>query len=178
MPSSSPPRDALETLTHVVRSERAALARVAQREGVDQEDGIECVQDALCTFLDMLPRGQAPAEPAEWGFFLAGIVRNAARNRRRLHAVARPHAELGADARAADDGVDELVIRAEEHVRLRACVVELCEIQRAVVTLRLLDEQPGEDVAGALGISRGYVDVLTHRAKAALRACMLRNEAS
>lgn len=166
--------DGLEALTRVVRSERAALARVAQREGVSQEDAIECVQDALCTFLDLHHRGQIPAEPAEWGFFLAGIVKNAARNRRRRHAIARPHEEIGADAQSAERGLDELVIRAEEHVRLRACVVELCEIQRAVVTLRLLDEQAGEDVAGALGISRGYVDVLTHRAKAALRACMLR----
>ena len=38
--------------------------------------------------------------------------------------------------------------------------------------LRLLEEQPGEDVAASLGISRGYVDVLLHRAKASLRVCM------
>jgi len=56
--------------------------------------------------------------------------------------------------------------------RLRACVSELCEIQRAVVTLRMLDERPGEDVAMVLGISRGHVAVLLHRAKRALRACM------
>ena len=177
MPSCSPPEDGLTALTRVVRSERAALARVAQREGVDREDAIECVQDALCTFLDLHQRGEAPKDRAEWGFLLAGIVKNAARNRRRRHAIARPHEEIGAHEPSAEDDVDELVIRAEEHVRLRACVVELCGIQRAVVTLRLLDEQPGEDVAGALGISRGYVDVLTHRAKAALRACMLRADA-
>jgi RNA polymerase sigma-70 factor (ECF subfamily) len=176
VPSCSPPQeDGLEALTRVVRSERAALARIAQREGVNEEDAVECVQDALCTFLDLHHRGEVPADPAEWGFFLAGVVKNAARNRRRRHAVARPHEEVGADAPSAERDVDELVILAEEHVRLRACVVELCEIQRAVVTLRLLDEQAGEDVAGALGISRGYVDVLTHRAKAALRACMLRD---
>ncbi len=43
--------------------------------------------------------------------------------------------------------------------------------------LRLLEEHAGEDVAQALGISRGYVDVLAHRAKASLKTCMMRHEA-
>jgi RNA polymerase sigma-70 factor (ECF subfamily) len=41
------------------------------------------------------------------------------------------------------------------------------------VTLRLVEERDGEDVASALGISRGYVDVLLHRAKGSLFACMM-----
>ena len=61
---------------------------------------------------------------------------------------------------------------AEAHVRLRACVNELCDTQRAVVTLRMLEERPGEDVARALGIQAGHVAVLLHRAKTQLRACM------
>jgi RNA polymerase sigma-70 factor (ECF subfamily) len=67
---------------------------------------------------------------------------------------------------------DSLIERAEDHVRLQACVEDLCEIQRSVVTLRLLEERPGEDVARALGITPGHVAVLLHRAKAALRVCM------
>ena len=66
----------------------------------------------------------------------------------------------------------ELVERAEDYLRLRTCVAELCSIQRAVVTLRLLEERSGEDVANCLGLARGYVDVLVHRAKAALQASM------
>ena len=45
-------------------------------------------------------------------------------------------------------------------------------MQRAVVTLRMLDEIDGEDVAGALGITPGHVAVLLHRAKANLLTCM------
>jgi RNA polymerase sigma-70 factor (ECF subfamily) len=41
-----------------------------------------------------------------------------------------------------------------------------------VVTLRLLEERPGEDVAQALGVSSNHVAVLLHRAKSALRVCM------
>ncbi len=52
------------------------------------------------------------------------------------------------------------------------CVTELCGVQRAVVTLRLLEERSGEDVAESLGLTRGHVDVLVHRAKQALRVCM------
>jgi RNA polymerase sigma-70 factor (ECF subfamily) len=74
-------------------------------------------------------------------------------------------------------GLDRAAIsRAEDHVRLRACVDRLCDTQKAVVTWRLLDEQPGENVAEALGISRGYVDVLLHRAKIQLRACLTDDE--
>jgi RNA polymerase sigma-70 factor (ECF subfamily) len=102
------------------------------------------------------------------------MVRNAARNRRRRHFLSRPHVDLDAHPEAGGEvpATDEVIARAEEHVRLRACVAELCEIQKAVVTLRMLEEQPGEDVASALGITAGHVAVLLHRAKVSLRACM------
>ena len=68
---------------------------------------------------------------------------------------------------------EELLSKVEETVRLRACVAELCEIQRAVVSLRLLEERPGEDVAALLGVSKNHVAVLLYRAKSALRECMI-----
>ena len=48
----------------------------------------------------------------------------------------------------------------------------VCEIQKAVVTLRMLGGAAERDVARALGISQGHVAVLLHRAKASLRACI------
>ncbi len=165
--------DLLDRLSDLVRTERSALAAQARAEGATPEDAVDCVQEGLCTLLTAARQGTLPAASAEWGAVLATMVRNAARNRRRRHFRALPHEELDAHPVAgADLPADEVVARAEEHVRLRACVEELCEIQRAVVTLRLLEEQPGEDVAEALGISAGYVAVLLHRAKRALRACM------
>ena len=68
---------------------------------------------------------------------------------------------------------DDLLARAEEHVRLRACVAELCDVQRAVVTLRRLEELPGEDVGRTLGISPKHVARWLLRAKSALRACLV-----
>ena len=119
------------------------------------------------------PRFSRP--PPEWPFVLSTMTRNAARNRRRRADRARPHLDVvDVPLLASDVSADVALAKAETHVRLRACIAELCEVQRAVVMLRLLDEQPGEDVALTLGISRGYVDVLAHRAKASLRTCMTR----
>lgn len=175
----APPEDALERLSLLAQSQRGSLAAVARQEGLSPEEAIDCVQESLCTLLDLVQTGQV-AEDAEPGPVLVTIVRNAARNQRRRHFRARPHVEIGA-TELADDSVvlqEELLSRAEDTVRLRACVAELCEIQRAVVTLRLLEERPGEDVAELLGVSKNHVAVLLYRAKSALRECMSGGEAN
>jgi RNA polymerase sigma-70 factor (ECF subfamily) len=166
--------DVLDELSRVARSQRASLAAVARSEGTSAEDAVDCVQEGLCTLLELAQRGAATLEGDDARAMLVTIVRNVARNRRRRHFLARPHEDLGAAERPDPRqlGADESIARAEEHVRLRACVEELCAIQKAVVTLRLLEEQPGEDVASALGISASYVAVLLNRAKRELRACM------
>ena len=166
--------DAVAVLAELIRAQRRALVAVGRREGLAPEDAVECAQDAFCTFLQILLRGDAPAERAGWPAYVAAIARNAARNRRRRHDRARPHESVAdvADVAGDDASAEALVAAAEDHVRLRACVAQLCETQRSVVTLRLLEERDGEDVASVLGIRRGTVDVLLHRAKASLRACM------
>ena len=104
---------------------------------------------------------------------LAGIVVNTARNKRRRHHLARPHQAIDAVERS-DGGpsTEALVAHAEECVRLRGCMKRLCKTQRTVVMMRMLEERPGEDVASALGLTRGYIDVLLHRANASLFVCM------
>ncbi len=170
-PAATDP-DPLERLTALVRAQRGALMAAARAEGASGEDAVDCVEDALLTFLRLERAGELPAAgPAQIAAVFT-MVRNAARNLRRSHRRSRPH-DADVELAAPDDLVaDELLARAEETVRLRACLAELCSLQRAVVTLRLLDERSGEDVAEELGLARGYVDVLVHRAKANLRACM------
>jgi RNA polymerase sigma-70 factor (ECF subfamily) len=165
--------DALDALARLVREQRAQLAGLARREGLGAEDAFDCVHDALCTFLELALRGEAPPAFVDGASLVAGIVVNKARNKRRRHHMARPHADLDA-FEPADDGLstESLVAHAEQCVRLRGCVDRLCSTQRTVVMMRLLDELPGEDVAAALGLTRGHVDVLLHRAKASLRICM------
>jgi RNA polymerase sigma-70 factor (ECF subfamily) len=175
-PASSTPlgaEDVLDRLSSVAQRERAGLAGVARQEGLTPEEAVDCVQDALVTFLDLVQSGQVDTA-SEPGPVLVSIVRNAARNQRRRHFRARPHVEAESEPLIDPALVlqEELLSRAEDSVRLRACVAELCEIQRAVVTLRLLEERPGENVAELLGVSSNHVAVLLHRAKLALRTCM------
>jgi RNA polymerase sigma-70 factor (ECF subfamily) len=159
----------------LVHQHRGHLVRVARREGLSPEDAFDAVQEAFQSFL-VLPsaRALAPGHNGAAGL-LVTLVRHIAHNRRRLHALARPH-DSGDAALAAlpagDASVEEMVAAAEDQVRLKSCVATLADVQRAVVRLRMLDERPGEDVAHALGITPGHVAVLLHRAKANLLACM------
>jgi len=170
--TQAPRRDALDEIADVIRGERARLAAIARREGLDPEEAVDCVQEIFTNLL-MRARQVPLAKGDRLRAELGATVKNAARNRRRLHRRAKPHLPIEeVEPEANQIGADGLVERAEEHVRLSACIAQLCDTQRAVVTLRVLDEQPGEDVATALGITRGHVDVLLHRAKANLRSCL------
>ena len=188
----------------LVHRHRAELAAVARAEGLTPEDAFDAVQDAFRTFLTLpaahplaartLRAQVRPPEKATVAHRASGaerlvdagepsrrllitLTRNVARNRRRLHARAKPHASdpaLLAGLPAAEAGADELIAAAEDQIRLHRCVQTLADVQRAVVTLRMLDDVPGEDVAAALGITPGHVAVLLHRAKNNLLTCMTR----
>ena len=164
--------DAWQELSALVRQHRAELVGVARRQGLRPEEALECVQDALYTWL--VQRRREPAPTLHALQTLKHIVKNAARNGRRRHHRLRPHLALDqvAELTHASADAEQLVSEAETRLRLQVCVAQLREVERAVVSLRLLEERSGEDVANLLGISRAHVDVLVHRAKATLRVCM------
>ena len=159
----------------LVHRHRRELAGIARAEGLTAEDAFDAVQDAFQTFLTLPAAHPLVDAGDESRRLLITLTRNVARNGRRLHARARPH--LGDPAvldalPAAAAAADDLLAAAEDQLRLHHCVQTLADIQRAVVTLRMLDDVPGEDVATALGITPGHVAVLLHRAKANLLTCM------
>jgi RNA polymerase sigma-70 factor, ECF subfamily len=165
----------LAWVTRLVREQRAALIAIARDEGLLAEDALDAVQEAFATFL-VLPHARALANELEDSRkLLTVLVRNQARNRRRRHDRARPHAS---DAHVVDELVggvdtsDDLVARAEAHVQALGCMERLGELQRRVVELRLVEDHAGERVADLLETSPGNVAVLLHRAKRALRECM------
>ena len=94
--------------------------------------------------------------------------------------------EVAAEVRALACGLasigfargDHLAIVGDNRPRLywsmlaAQCVEKLAHVQRQVVTLRLLEDQPGVRVADLLGTTPGNVAVILHRAKRELRACM------
>jgi RNA polymerase sigma-70 factor (ECF subfamily) len=163
----------------LVHRHRRELAGVARGEGLTAEEALDAVQDAFQTFITLPAAhpliGRAQSAGDEARRLLITLTRNVARNQRRLHARAKPHAgdpALLAALPAATAGADDIIAAAEDQIRLHRCVQTLAEVQRAVVTLRMLDEVGGEDVAVALGITPGHVAVLLHRAKLNLLACM------
>jgi RNA polymerase sigma-70 factor, ECF subfamily len=169
----------LSWVGRLVHDHRGHLVAVARAEGLGPEDAFDAVQEAFRALLT-LPAARALVDARDDSRnLLVAVTRNLARNRRRLAAVARPHdtdPALLSALPAGDPTVEALLSAAEDQVRLRGCVASLGEMQRAVVTLRMLDEIDGEDVAGTLGITPGHVAVLLHRAKANLLTCMTNNE--
>ena len=166
----------LEWVTRLVHTHRGRLYRLARREGLREEDSLDCVQDAFHTFL-LLPQARQLVESDDDSIkLLSVLVRNHARNRRRRHEIARPHdsgdetlAVLTAEALP----VDELIAQAQEFALMIGCLYHLGKLQRAVASLRMLDEVGGEDVAAMLELPPSHVAVVLHRAKQNLRSCML-----
>jgi RNA polymerase sigma-70 factor (ECF subfamily) len=74
-----------------------------------------------------------------------------------------------ADLPGADPGGDEP--RPGEAQLLR-CLERLSERERSVLLLSFFDDQPAQQVAGALGLSEGNVRVIRHRALQRLRGYM------
>lgn len=165
----------MDWVGQLVLAHRGRLVALCRYEGLGPEDAVDAVQEAFHSFLTLpaarpLLGQEEPSRKLLWA-----VTRNVARNRRRLHAYARVHTSdplvlesAPADTRTLEDTLSV----AEDHVRLAGCLLTLGEVQRAVVTLRMLEERAGEDVARTLGITAGHVAVLLHRAKQGLLACM------
>src|SRR5262245_62262736 len=78
----------LEWVTRLSHTHREKLCRLARREGLREEDALDCVQDAFHTFL-LLPQARRLVESDDDSIkLLSVLVRNHARNRRRKHEVA------------------------------------------------------------------------------------------
>ena len=56
--------------------------------------------------------------------------------------------------------------------RLQPCLAQLTSQEREVIVLRYSEGQDPETIAGRLGISRNYVNVIAHRARRKLRQCL------
>ncbi|WP_432562635.1 RNA polymerase sigma factor [Kineococcus sp. SYSU DK003] len=76
----------------------------------------------------------------------------------------------------APEGPEEHALRAEEHRTVLAALEGLPDRQREVLVLRYQGELSEQDIADALGISRGAVKTHAHRGLTALRAAMSQEE--
>ena len=166
-------------VSKLARTHARSLATGALREGLTRIEAIDAVQEAFTTLLRLPQARELSLDDEGAARLMAVLVRNAARNMRRRRHRAQAHQPLeGAMEVPADaPGVDAVLAAAEEHVALLGCVSQLGEIQRLVVTMRVLEELSPEEVARTLGLTRGHIGVLLHRAKRALLDCIERGRA-
>ena len=169
------PTNLIGWVSDLARTHSARLLAIAQHEGLTKTDAVDATQEAFHTLLCLPQARSLAAEREDAERLMALLVRNSARNMRRRHHRALPHEGPDTLERITTDeeSADELIARAEEHVALLGCVNQLSEIQRRVVTLRLLEEVATSEVARELRLTEGNIAVMTHRAKKALRACLL-----
>lgn len=112
-------------------------------------------------------------------FWLKGIARN--RLLKELRERAR-HARLSGDqldhqlARDDADGLD----RGDEHdsARLEHCLGTISPQIRTLLTRRYVEREAVKDIAATLGRTETWVSVTLHRARAFLRTCLNRQEAT
>lgn len=162
----------LAWVSRLVRAHRDHLLRVARREGLSPDDAFDATQEALQSFL-VLPQARAVADRDDDArSLLSALVRNVSRNRRRRHDRSREHLPL--DEAAPDDGPSaaELLEQAQQRMLLLGCMHHLGRVQKAVVTLRLLDGVGGVEAARTLKLTPGHVAVVLHRSKEELRDCV------
>jgi RNA polymerase sigma-70 factor, ECF subfamily len=157
---------------NLAREQTDALVATAVREGLAKEDAMEAVQESFASFL-VLPQARSLAEHREdAATVLAVLVRDAARAIQHRHR-ARQQTSFS-EQEVADDSpsVATLIAAAEQHIVIFGCVGKLAEIQRAVIMLRVIEEVSTGDAAHQLGLTKGSLAGLLHRAKVALQACM------
>jgi RNA polymerase sigma-70 factor (ECF subfamily) len=158
----------------MARAHAGKLAAIARREGLGAADALDVVQDAFHIFLQRPDADTLREQPGAAEKLLATITRNAARNLRRRHHLARPHVDVDeTDLVAPVPTPIEALESATTAAQLVGCMAGLGEVHRHVITLRVLEELSGEEAAAELGLTANHVGVLLHRARQQLEQCML-----
>jgi RNA polymerase sigma-70 factor (ECF subfamily) len=164
----------IDWVSDLARAHTRALSGIARAEGLTADDALDAVQEAFQTFLDLPEARTLVGRELDSRRLLSAVVRNAARNMRRRAFRRLPHDGLVGGLEIADDvpGVDELLARAEDEIKLMGCVSKLSDVQQRVVRLRMLQELSGDDVARELGLRPDHVATLLYRAKKELFRCV------
>ena len=158
------------------------LARVAEAyvgRGAAAED---VLQETWAAVVDHLPEFQARSALRTW---ITRILINHAKTRRERDKrfvpidddTGSPETRFSAGGfftgkAAFADGPDAALLRKEASGWLVAALDALPEVQRAVVTLRDVEEWSSEEVCNALGLSESNQRVLLHRGRQRLRAAL------
>jgi RNA polymerase sigma-70 factor (ECF subfamily) len=133
----------------------------------DEQAAADLTQQVLLITLENLRSGRL-REPDRIASFVLGTCRMTVLEMRR--GGARREVLLDRFAREfSTSGFPQSVMDLDALAR---CLEQLAERERSVVVMTFYDEQSGDAVAGALGLSPANVRVIRHRALGRLRGCL------
>lgn len=171
------------------RRYRPIAEGVGRRLGLSEDQAAEAAQEAIARFVEAARDGRYERGRGRLRSFLAGIVRNVARERRRDRArspIRRGDSALGGPASVDPDAIDldEAWEREQERAIMLAALDELQRTTQAeprtmrafeLVALRCL---PAAAVAAECGMRADEVHRVKHRFTARLRAIVERETAA
>jgi RNA polymerase sigma-70 factor (ECF subfamily) len=174
-------------IARIFAEHRPALLALARAIAGDSA-AEEVLQEAWLRSLTALPQFEGRSSFRTWlGTILVNVAKRRASRDRRLVPLEDecdedgPTVEpsrftwIGSWAKppgAWTEGPEALFLAKEAHLALRAAIETLPAGQRAVITLRDMQEWTSEEVCETLGIAPGNERVLLHRARARLRATL------
>jgi RNA polymerase sigma-70 factor (ECF subfamily) len=197
-----PPEDEAELVRRLKSGDRQAFAALVARHGgallrlattfvKDHALAQEIVQDTWLTALDGIERFEERSAVSTWIFHIAA---NKARTRLLREGRSVPFSSLTgadeADAGVSPDRFDQrgmwkdppgpwseenperLAQGAQTRAVIEQAIAQLPESQRAVITLRDIEELEAEEICSLLGITINNQRVLLHRARAKVRLAL------
>jgi RNA polymerase sigma-70 factor (ECF subfamily) len=154
---------ALEVL---VAEHQARVARLVYRLLGKADEVDDAVQEVFLAALQNLRRFRGHSRLSTW---LTAIALNRCRSRARRRPRWLRLLPWRADAMEMPAGGDRLGEAAEIHDRVRQAVYRLPAKYREVIVLRYFEDLPSCEIAAALGLSSGAVDVRLSRARQRLK---------
>jgi RNA polymerase sigma-70 factor (sigma-E family) len=158
--------DADTAIRALYTSHWASLVRLVTMLTRDSSVAEEIVQDA---FVALHRRWSGLADPGAAAGYLRTSVVNGARSAMRHRDVAERHRQPGPPEPA---GPEERAVRRTEDARVMAALRTLSRRQQEVLVLRYYGDFSEQEIAVALGLSKGSVKSHAHRALSALRAAL------
>jgi RNA polymerase sigma-70 factor, ECF subfamily len=150
-----------------------ALYRYAMRLTSNSDLAEECVAETFSRFLLAVRNGKGPNTHLQ--AYLYRVAHNWLTDQWRRQPPAPlpldPEWEAGPEANPNQSAMQQM-----EQARVRAALTRLTPDQRQVVTLRFIEDWDNADIALALNKPVGAVKALQHRALAALRRLLFRDE--
>ena len=162
--------DADDAVTQLYAAHYVSLVRLASLLVGHSGEAEEIVQDA---FVAMHRRWRRLRDPDKALSYLRASVVNGARSSHRRRAVADRHATASAGAHVGvEPSAEHHAMSADTRAHVLRALDRLPARQREVLVLRYYSDLSENDIAEALGISRGAVKSHAFRGVAALRTIL------